>query len=223
MDFDHCYNSKTIFEAKFYPLDVLYCCAPSGNRLKANMYPEQDLKSVLKLISDIGTISFKKIILISTVDTQHCSDSSYGGNRLLIEKFVKEMPDHHVVRLCTLIDPDINKNMLYDIKNSQFLDCLNLEQRQHWYLLNDLTRHLEIVVENKIRDINLISEPISAEEIVLRFLSHREFSYRRPCRPYDLKCEQAALMGGKNFYLYDKEQIFEFMNDYIHDNPSQQR
>lgn len=84
--FDRFYNSENI--SSLISHDITYCAAPSSNRIKATQYPDQDTDSVDKLIRALSNSS-GRLILISTVDTIHATDTIYGHNRKRLEDFVK--------------------------------------------------------------------------------------------------------------------------------------
>lgn len=155
INIDCCYNSQNITQASGQTFDILYCCAPSSNRIIANRNPDQDLDNINQIIAVLKSVVAKQVIMISTVDTQHDPVSPYGANRLKLEQFIKSMPNYHIVRLCSLIDPNISKNVLYDLKHKTFLDSINLAQVMHWYRLQDLPKHLDIIVSNQLKEINL--------------------------------------------------------------------
>lgn len=216
-EFDLLYNSSNIQDIRNLEIDTVYCCAPSGNRLHVNQHPLQDLDNINAMISELSCTKIKKMILVSTVDTQHCPDTPYGKNRLKLENFVKTFTDHHIIRLSTLIDHKIKKNVLYDLKHRQFLDFINLDQCMHWYLLSDLSSHIDIVVKNQIKEINLVSEPIYVSEIIDTFYKGFEFGNRQQSRPYNLTCYYSCLFSKIENYVYDKNEILDFMRTYLYD------
>ena len=126
LTFDLEYNSSNINDIQGRHFDTVYCAAPSGNRLLASQYPEQDTCNVYSLIENLKTITANRFILISSGDVVVSPESVYGNNRGQLEKFVKtQFDNHHVIRLCTLIHPDIKKNILYDLKHSLYTFYLN--------------------------------------------------------------------------------------------------
>jgi hypothetical protein len=51
--FDLEYNSSNINDIQGQHFDTLYCAAPSGDRLLASKYPEQDTYNVYSLIENL--------------------------------------------------------------------------------------------------------------------------------------------------------------------------
>ena len=110
--FDLKYTSKTIDCLPNARFNTLYIAAPSGNRLAAATEPENDAESVNSIINYLNQTQVQRVILISTVDTLYAPNTPYGANRLRLEQAIKKFPKWHIVRLCTLVDPDIRKNIL---------------------------------------------------------------------------------------------------------------
>jgi len=77
-EFDFLYNSKNFIQAKNKVFDTLFFCGIPAVKWKANVYPEEDFKTIesIKLILD--TISIKKFILISTIDVYEKVDKEYN-------------------------------------------------------------------------------------------------------------------------------------------------
>lgn len=212
--FDHLYNSSTINDIKGQTFDVVYCAAPSGNRLTAVKNPEQDLHSANILISALSQVCANRFILISTVDTVHAPDTAYGKNRFLVEEFVARHFEHcHILRLCVLISSDIRKNVLHDIKHGQYLDSINEQAVNQWYPLNRLVNDIDIAVTNNIAQCNLVSEPVSNKELFADF----DFQKSQHVKPYNLHCSQAELFGGSDGYIVSKEQVKILSQEYLND------
>ena len=72
------FDSKNISKASNCWFDTVYCCAPTGNRLFANQNCNADRDNVDQLIASLDTIRANRIVLISTVDTQHNPESPLG-------------------------------------------------------------------------------------------------------------------------------------------------
>lgn len=214
---DASYTSKNIKTLPDSEFDILYCAAPSGNRLTANSNPESDFDAITILIDQLLKVKTNQFVLISTVDTIHSPTTAYGRNRLILENFVKQnFPNNIVVRLPTLIDQTIKKNILFDLKNKQYLDSINLLQQCQWYPLSLLHQDIQHIISNHVVDVNLVSEPIINQEIVDKLFTAFEKvpSNFKKSEPYDLICKCANLFNNDTYRL-SKEQIFEYMVDYV--------
>lgn len=214
---DVSYTSKNIETLSNNKFEVLYCAAPSGNRLTANTNPENDSNAITKLIAQLLTVKTNQFVLISTVDTLHSPTTTYGGNRLILENFVKQnFPNNIVIRLPTLIDLTIKKNILFDLKNKKYLDSINLLQQCQWYPLSLLYQDIQQIVSNNVADVNLVSEPIINQEIIDKLFTNFEKmpTNFKKSEPYNLICNCAKLFNNDTYRL-TKEQIFEYMIDYV--------
>ena len=171
LEFDtqvHSTNIQSITQQSF---DVAICAAPSSNRIIALQQPEVDTASVEKLANYIAQAKIKKMILISSCDTQVRPDSAYGKNRLWLESFVKSHFDRcAIIRLPALIDRTITKNILYDLKNRTFLHKLNPHLYMQWYPLQELPMYINKIINEPNVEINLCSEPIGNWEIIEKFV-----------------------------------------------------
>jgi hypothetical protein len=211
IEFDAEYNSSNIVDIQGQHFDAVYCAAPSGNRLLANKFPEQDQKNICFLIDNLKTITADRFILISSVDVIHAPASSYGKNRGQLEQFVKNyFTKYHVIRLCTLIHPSIKKNILYDLKHSLYLDKINGNEVRQYYPLEKLTNDIDIIIDNNIQDINLVSEPIEDRMIVDQFFPGVHVQYN-PCKPYNLSCDKSPF----GHYILTKNETFDHIEKYI--------
>jgi hypothetical protein len=169
---DKQYNSVNICDMIGQEFDIVYCAAPSGNRIQAMENPVQDSASVDVLIDVLTQTKIGKIILISTGDTQVKPDTVYGHNRLRLEETVKQMNNYYIVRLSTLIADNITKNMLYDIKHETYLDKINTNTLLQWYPLDDLEKDLKRIMFYGIRETNLCSEPFYGRDIIKYLAPH---------------------------------------------------
>ena len=212
LDFDRCYNSANIDQIQDHEFDVVYCAAPSGNRWLANKTPELDNSAVANLIQNLKTVKAKKFVLISSVDAMYAPESVYGGNRLALELFAQTQFDTcHVVRLCTLIHPRITKNLLFDIRHQQHLDCVNGAMIRQYYPLSRLAQDIRLVMAHNIANINLVSEPVSDQEVMQMFCPGRTL-ITNSVRPYNL---HSTYPFGQ--YVLSKQQVFEHISEYMHD------
>jgi hypothetical protein len=201
----HTFNSKTLLDLPMNDYDTVYVAAPGSNRIWVKENPDADTASTEILIRCLLTTKTKRVVLISTCDTQVNPDTVYGANRLKIENLVKSWYHYyHIVRLPSLIGNDITKNIIYDIKNkTPWVDKINLGTTQQWYVLDDLEQDLtDIMSSTDMTVTNLVSEPISNRDIVAEFY-----------KPSD------ELMIGTKYnlmpYKYTKEEIVEAIRLYM--------
>lgn len=204
----HTYNTKNIDQFLKYNYDTVYCAAPSSDRIFANQNQLIDLKSINKLIDIIKYGNWNQLVVISTVDTLVKDNTPYGSNRKLFANELQKCTNSvSIIRLPTLIHKSIAKNILYDLKNkNQYIKYINLASSAQWYDLENLQRDIEFVLKNKLKEINLVSEPITNQEIVDNFYSGN-FTFK--------KSNESAVHYNVGPYRYTKDEIFDSMHRYI--------
>jgi hypothetical protein len=201
----HTFNSKTLLDLPMNDYDTVYIAAPTSNRIWATNNPNFDTASTELLIRTLLATKTRRVVLISTCDTQVNLDTVYGANRLKIENLVKSwFHYYHIIRLPSLIGNDITKNIIYDIKyKTEWCDKINVGTVQQWYILDDLEQDLkEIMSGTSMSTTNLVSEPISNRDIVAKFY-----------KPND----EPIIGTTYNLmpYKYTKEEIFDAISLYM--------
>lgn len=203
ISFDMQFNSSNIEDISKYKFDILYCAAPSSNRLLANRNPVDDLENIRNLVFQLQKTLINKLILISTVDTI-LKNSNYAINRLYLEKQLFDRFNCTIIRLPSLVGKEIKKNPLYDLKNNQFISDIKGFDYYQWYPLSHLVDDITNVgIENKAY--NFVSEPIQTVNIVKRF---------RPENVDLIKHFQENVYDIKP-YMYSSDEIFEEMQRYF--------
>jgi hypothetical protein len=203
------YTSKTIDQFPLAKFDTLYISAPSGNRMAAAADPDHDAESVDIIIKCLSQTQVQRVVLISTVDTQHAPETPYGANRLRLEQAIKSLPKFHILRLCTLIDPNINKNILWDLKNRMYLDTIMGNTQRQYYPLNRLYNDTQAAIAQNIQEINLVSEPVLDKDIVAQFYPDLVVPDGTTCVNYNVT--------NKKQYTISREQILKDIAAYLND------
>lgn len=207
MSFDVMVHRTTVQQVKDQDFDLCVCAAPSSNRIAAAMNPSIDGDMADALINTLRDTVVKKIVLISTCDTQRNPDTVYGRNRLQLEKFImEEFGNYSILRLPSLVHQDIKKNFLFDLKHTQYLDKANLNAVNQWYPLSDIKTHVEqsIPQRNCIR--NLCSEPISNRSIVELFA---------PSLVNQIPDLPSSVSYNFQPYLYSRDEILTHIGGYL--------
>jgi hypothetical protein len=204
MSFDHLFDSHNISTLLDYKFDILYCAAPSSNRLIANSNPVEDLDNIKILAKYLTLVTANKIVLISTVDTQ-VKTTCYATNRKYLEQQIQTRTDYNIVRLCSLIGPSIKKNLLYDLKNNQYTESINLLDVCQWYPLEHLSQDISQLISDGSSIVNLVSEPIVNNEIVKLFAPEKiTLMQNRQENYYNIQP-----------YCYTKQQVLATMEKYF--------
>jgi hypothetical protein len=212
IEVDLCYNSSNIEQIEHGEFDTVYCAAPSGNRLRANQDADWDTKNIQRLARSLRTVTANRFVLIGSVDAVYAPDSVYGGNRLALEHFAQTQFELcHVIRLCTLIHPNISKNLLYDIRHRQYLDRVNGAMVRQYYPLSRLCADIGRVIRHDVRTVNLVSEPVADQDIITQFCSDIA-TVNTPVKPYDLHSVEPF---GK--YVLSRQQVLEYVTEYLND------
>lgn len=202
------FDSKNINTMPNYDIDTVYIAAPSSNRVWVTQNPEPDWDSVELLKLNLLKTAPRRVVLISTCDTQVSPDTAYGKHRLGLEKLVREFFHYYtILRLPSLIGNDITKNIIYDIKNSTpWIDKINVGVKQQWYILDDLEEDINRALENSQSVTNLVSEPVLNKEITDQFSNLKE------------KVVNIDKVYNLRPYKYTKDEIFTAIKGYLNDS-----
>ena len=147
--------------------DTIILAAPTGNRIVVNQDPIRDLDDCAGIVDALKRTQFNRIVYISTVDV--FLESRYGQNRLWLERQIQQFPNHIILRLPSLCDPSIKKNVLFDLANRQWLEKVSLDSMIQWYPPNRLAQDITYVINNNIAELNLVSAPVCNRDIVSKF------------------------------------------------------
>ena len=101
----------------------------------------------------------------------------------------------------------------YKISSLLFTDS---EDSFQYYPLKELRKHIDLCLANGIKIVNLVSEPVKAKE-VYSYLYNQEFINELPRskQVYDLKTIHSDILGGKQGYLFTKEESLENIREFI--------
>jgi hypothetical protein len=218
------YNRSNIDKLEYTDHNILIVTAPTGNRLLVGNSPANDMLDCIKLLDCISKTKYNYLIHISTVDTyqlltSHAADPNpraphvpYGKNRWFLETQLQTLPRCLTIRLPSLIHPTIQKNILYDIKNQIWLEKINLHNTLQWYPLTQLTSDIEKLIKIEKRFENLVSEPITNQQIVEHYapelLPQLKNNLIQNTLTYDVRSS-----NGK--YLVHSDQIWQSFDKYF--------
>ncbi len=127
--FDQMFHSANIEQAFEKQPDLLVYSGVPAEMFLANKNPEKDLDIIKNAIEIIQKINAKQVVLISTIAVYQKTDGvnedtetewehilPYGRNRCVLEKWVKEKIENHlIVRLPGLYGTHLKKNFIYDL------------------------------------------------------------------------------------------------------------
>jgi len=227
--FDDFYNSKNINSINGKHYNSVICAGVSAVKWMANKEPEKDRLHLDGLTKHLKNITVDKFILISTVDVYpnpvNVDENSdidldtchpYGKHRLELEKFIKDRFDTLIVRLPGLFGSGLRKNIIYDFLNNNNVEQINPHGRFQFYYLNHLSKDIKIALENDLELVNITTEPTSVSDVAKICLGHKfESDINSPGALYDYKTIHAELYGGKDGYMYNKEQVLDDLKKYV--------
>lgn len=227
------FNSRNIATIKGNAYDVLYISAIQAKKWWANQNEEEDRELIDKLFENLSTVGARKVVFISTVDvydppldadeSTFCGSEihPYGKNRLYAEKRIKELfDDVHIIRLQGLVAGNLNKNIIFDLKQKNILETINPNSELQWYPLNRLSQDIKTTIELNLPLVNLSVEPLKTKQIIdIAPLSENERAVvsSKPASAvfYNVKSKHAGSFGGNNGYIVNAEESLNEIQRYF--------
>lgn len=216
-NFSALFRSTNIHEIENREFDVVVCAGAPAQKWIANREPLEDRVKIDALIKHLQTVKCKTFILVSTIDVfkdpisvDECTfvDEEglhpYGYHRRLLEKFVQQHFSRHlIVRLPGLVGPNLRKNVIFDILNSNNLHLIESRGVFQFYPMVNLWYDIEIALKANLELIHLTAEPISVADVSHRGFG-RSFMQTFPKIParYDVQTKYAELFGRTGRYQY---------------------
>lgn len=230
--FDLKFNSKNIQELQYVKNDnitIYICCLPATKWL-VDRDIGSDIKNINSIINIISKLTYKKIILISTIDvycnspqlsdeetTIQVKNLSYGINRYYFELLIKNLciyEDLKIFRLPALFNKHIKKNILFDLIYDNNVDQINSNSMFQWYNLNSLFSDILYYSNNNPdREIfNLFPEPLETSEIIKLFPKHVGKPQYKDRSVYNFKTNLT-----ESGYLRTKESVLKELKEFIYE------
>ena len=220
------FDSKNIQTIGIYDHDTIYCCAPSAEKWRANLQPEEDLKSVQKLIESLSLVNKNaNFILFSTIDIygdnpQNVDEdfsptqlpSKYGLHRYFLEQFVAEnFENHFIVRLPGLFGKHMKKNVIFDILNNNTSNNpVRLGDSFQWFPIKRIKEILYFVQSNSIRLLNVATEPVSNRKLLQCFDSRDVIDNDLKVVDYNVKS-----LYFQNGYFLNESQVLQDLKKFV--------
>lgn len=219
------YNSKNIHEINNKCFNNLFIAAPSSKKFLVNKNGIKDKKNIFKIIESLKTIKCNNIFCFSTIDVYNKKNSSentkikknlknyYGTNRLILINFIKKnFKNYLIIKLPSLFGYNEKKGYFYDLCNKKKIKFYNQDTELQWYYTPDLIKDIKKLKLLRIKDINLVSEPISCSEISKTLKFNRFFLNQNPAIRYRI-CSVRKYMNGK--FPISKKNILNKMRKYL--------
>jgi nucleoside-diphosphate-sugar epimerase len=228
--FNDLYNSKNIDEICGKHYDLLFISALPAAKWLANQDPEKDKAQINKLARCLEKVQADQVLLISTIDVypnpvdvneeteieiEKCQ--TYGKHRLEFEFFVKNLFDTKIVRLPGLFGQGLKKNIIYDFLNNNNIEQIESRNSFQFYSLENIANDIDKVLSTNIKLLNLATEPVSVIEVAAHclFKDFKNELDKKPLVKYDFRSIHANTWGGKNGYLYSKNQVLSDLEQYV--------
>ncbi len=231
--FDYEFNSKNIndfLNHNYVDAELYLSCLPATKWL-VNKNISEDLKNIDKIIDIISQKSYKRVVLISTIDV-YCDSPlmldesypigvkkmSYGTNRYFFEHLVEnlvECGDLKIFRLPALYNKHIKKNILYDLINNNNVNQINANSSFQWYNLDNLSKDIEHYCNSHVdrKVFNLFTEPVESKDIVNLFPVYKtQVNYSPNRNEYNYKTNLT-----ESGYIQTKEDVLEDIKKFIHE------
>jgi len=232
--FDDVYNTSNINDIDGKEYDLVVSAATYAEMWRINQEPEKDLEQINGLIEHLKNVKAKRFVLISTVGVYKSPNGAdedtpietegllpYGVNRYYLEQFCREKFDALIVRLPGLFGQGLKKNVIFDLMNNNMVERIHADGVYQYYNLANLWKDIGIALDNDLKLLNLATEPVSTKEVADYVFGIKDFDQRPDgVNPafWDMHSKHAALFGGANPYLYNKQQELTDIKQFVEEN-----
>jgi dTDP-4-dehydrorhamnose reductase len=232
--FESLFRSTNIGEIDGQSFDLVVCAGAPAQKWIANKEPEADRQKIDGLIAHLKTLHCKTFVLISTVDVFKSpigvDESSvvdeqdlhaYGLHRRLLEKFVEEHFEHHlIVRLPGLVGPGLRKNVIFDFLNNNNLHAIDSRSVFQFYPMVNLWADIQTSLDAGLKLIHLTAEPISVADVSRQgFGAPFENVLGNASACYDLRTQHAHLFDISGAYQYRTRETVQAVRSYAQSEP----
>lgn len=132
-------------------------------------------------------------------------------------EYYYEMNQTGFYQLRSLINNEANR--LIEILEKIGFTALNFTDSRNqfqFYNLDHLWNHIQVSIQNGIKKVNLVSEPVSAN-MIYKYLESNEFTNHILEKPlnYNIKTNYSAIFNGNDGYIYNSEFILNEIKEFI--------
>lgn len=228
--YDSLYRSTDIGTIQGNSFDHVVCAGVQAMKWWANLHPDEDRVGINRLLDPLSNVQARRFTLISTIDVypsprevnedtviEREGHHAYGLHRLEVEDWVrKQFPQVLIVRLPGLFGPGIKKNVIFDMIYDNNLDKVHPDGIFQYYDLRRLADDIDRAWDLGIELLNLSTGQLATSEIRDRFFPTKKLGGTGPApTSYDMRSKHAAAWGGKDGYLYSKEQVVAYLDDWL--------
>lgn len=229
--FDDEYNTSNINEIDGQEYDLVVSAATYAEMWRINQNPEKDLAQINGLIDHLRNIKTKKFVLISTVGVYKNPNGSnedtsieieglspYGVNRYHLEKFISDNFEALIIRLPGLLGDGLKKNAIYDLLHNNMTEKIHQASAYQYYNLGNIWKDIQIAITNHLSLVNFATEPVRNDEVATHCFGLDSFDQKPEGVAlvfWDMHSKHATLFGGKNPYLYNKQQELDDIKAFV--------
>jgi len=232
--FDSFFRSTDIQTIANREFKLIVCAGAPAKKWLANQRPDEDRKSIEKLINSLSTVRCNQFVLISTVDVfsspNGVDESSvvetaglhpYGLHRRELETFVEhQFSTSLVLRLPGLVGPGLRKNIIYDIHNNNDVAKIDSRSVFQFYPMVNLWSDLQKALGLGISLLHLTAEPLSVRQVSEEGFGIPFDNPIADCPPrYDFQTALASKMEGEGRYTYSKRESLQAVRAYAQTEP----
>jgi dTDP-4-dehydrorhamnose reductase len=225
--FAACYHSANIETIRGGHFDLVVCAGAPAAKWKANQDPAADRAGVGRLMTALERVRTERFVLISTVDVygrvdgvdEDCPPTGatpYGRHRLELEHFVVHHFHSLIVRLPALFGSGLKKNAIYDLLHNNQIDKIDSRAVFQFYNVRRLWRDIRLAAGAGLSLVHLATQPVSTAEVA-RSAFGLDWSNPLLATPpaYDLRTRHAALYGGANGYIRNKNHVLTDLAEFV--------
>ncbi len=228
--FDDLYRSTNIHDIRGKSFGLLVCAGVPAVKWHANKFPEEDQTNINGLLGHLSTVQIERLVLISTVDVYPVSagvdesfdcasipNHAYGTHRLQLEqKLASLFPEIYTLRLPGLFGKGLKKNVIYDLLHRNCLDAINPESVFQYYDLSNLWADINPAIAQKLRLVNLVTEPIGTRTVIDHFFPGACVGTEagKPVR-YDINTQYASAFGKTGSYRFNGGEVLAQLAQFI--------
>ena len=219
LDFDRSFRRTNIEEIRGLEVDLLVCAGLPAEKWRANKNGDSDWRNIQRLASALSSVKASRAVLISTVDVyEPCFQvnenvlpafqgaSPYGVNRAWFEAFFRmSFRRSSVIRLPGLFAPDVKKNLVHDLLHQKLdqVATVNANSTFQYFNAAETATMIQVALENQWTTLNVVSEPVTAQDIANIFGRELQTSGEPVC--YDVKSIHDVAFGRRDGYLFSAQ------------------
>lgn len=94
------------------------------------------------------------------------------------------------------------------------LSFTNSDSEYQFYNLKNLWNHIQLIIEQDIKEVNLVSEPVAAKDVYAKVYGKEFFNNSVEKIKYNITSKYSHQLQGKQNYLYSREEELEDINEF---------